>query len=143
MGRARKLEIVPREWDADAERLLADLWDDPRDGAPHYDVLQLRADVTAGHCQLYGVSEADRLVAVFVLRIDQIGAELEFCVVAAAGGCPGIDLTANVVPVIQAWARDNGAHYVRVHTDRPGMLRKLGKLGFAMSEYVVRWRAAA
>lgn len=54
----------------------------------------------------------------------------DFVIPVAGARLPGTDLTAVVLPVLEGVAAQCGAARVRVHTFRPGLARKLSRMGY-------------
>ncbi|WP_293762599.1 hypothetical protein [uncultured Aquitalea sp.] len=80
---------------------------------------------------LFAVEQGGRDVAAFVLRWE--GPE---CVVVAAGGSlPGVSLLDVILPHIE---KNSQAEFVRIHSARPGMARKLAQHGYGVAEIVYR-----
>ena len=111
-------------WSAAAEKLLAG----HESGA---DLSAIRDDVIAGRATLIEVTQSGGLVGVAVLRID--GHE---GVIVSAAGRAAVDLTAIVLPELEA--RFIGVDSMRIHTARPGMVKKLQRQGYQFAEVVLR-----
>lgn len=118
------LTIEPREWSPAVAALLARAF-------THGDPEVIGADVRDGRAGLFAVCQGDTLGAVFVLRIDGD----EGVIVAAAGGVPGVDLTADVLPHVERMF--SGVRRIRIHTSRPGMAKKLTRQGYGAAEIVL------
>ncbi len=99
-----------------------------------YPLYDLARDVDAGQCTLFNVNSGDEHVASFVLRFD--GEEI--VIVAAGGYLPGLSLYETITPFIERLAKACGAKYLRGHTRRAGIGRKMEKVGFTLSEWVYR-----
>ena len=121
------LTVGPCDWSEPAARLIAM-------AVQHAAPLEIRNQVQSGVASLFGVQVGGELAAVFVLRVDRDSLGSEGVIVAAAGRVPGVDLTAVVLPHVEAMFRDCRA--VRIHTARPGMARKLVRAGYRPSEIV-------
>jgi hypothetical protein len=71
----------------------------------------------------------------FVLRVDRQACKNVGVVVAAGGGVAGVDLTMTIMPHIEKMFY--GCQGIRVHTARAGLVRKLEKMGFMSTEFVL------
>ncbi|BBF85398.1 hypothetical protein DLM_1782 [Aquitalea magnusonii] len=82
-------------------------------------------------CKLFAVEHDGADVAAFLLRW-----ESSECVIVAAGGSlPGVSLLDVIVPHIE---RNCRADFVRIHSARPGIARKLARHGYGVAEVVYR-----
>ncbi len=98
-----------------------------------------RAQIEAGGLKaLTAESDDGEHVGTVLVRTEAGDLGKEFVIVAAAGSYEGLDLTAAILPALERLARDEGCVTVRVHTMRPGLVRKLGRMGYATSEIVMR-----
>lgn len=99
----------------------------------HASADDLRRQLQRG-AMLYDVSVDGRRIGCYLLRRDgQDGV-----VVAAAGDGGGeVDLVAAILPLIEAQLSD--CHGIRVHTSRPGIVRRLAAAGFEPRE-IVLWK---
>lgn len=119
------LTVEPCEWSAQVADVLARAF-------THGNTHDLGRDVRDGRAALFGVRQGGELAgAWFVLRIDGD----EGVIVAAAGAVPGVDLVADVVPEIEGMFR--GVRRIRIHTSRPGMVKKLARQGYGAAEVVL------
>lgn len=124
-----KLVIAPGGWSDAVAELLAD-------SKQHATIADLRLQVETGRAQLFEIrDDAGQLVATFILRVDQHAAGAEGVVIAVASRCRGIDMTAAIIPVIERLFIN--CKTMRIHTARPGMVRKLARLGFEAREMVL------
>lgn len=73
-------------------------------------------------------------VGTVAVRID----DDELVLIAAGGGGPGIDLYRWFTPMLEDIARSLKIQWVRAHSSRPGIWRKLERQGFAEAERVFR-----
>lgn len=128
MDRQKELTIKVAPWSPEAAAALAL-------ALPFADVAELQTQVEHG-AVLYAVEHAGAAVAWYVLRVELGPDSDEGVIVAAAGDLPGVDLTAAVVPVIEK--QFIGCKTLRFHTARPGMARKMARLGYAAGEIVLR-----
>lgn len=126
-----QVSIAPRAWNAAAAGLLA--------GHETPAVLaSFRADVEAGAAQLLHIEdEAGALLCAVLIRIDDDPEGPEGVIVSAAGRA-GFDLTAECLGAIEA--RFKGVAGFRIHTKRPGLVRKLQRQGYGAAELVLRKR---
>lgn len=72
-------------------------------------------------------------VLAYLLRVDETPHGAEGVIVAAAGSLPGVDLTGRVLPFIESRL---DCDWLRIHTARAGLGRKLQKQGYAVREAV-------
>lgn len=124
------MTIDPAVWSDDAGQVLAA-------AVSHASVEDIRRQVEAG-AALFQVTAKGAVVGYYVLRVDKLSAGCEGVLVAAAGRIPGVDLTAALVPVIER--QFIGCVSMRVHTNRPGLVKKLAAQGYGGAEIVVRKR---
>lgn len=97
-------------------------------------VENIAAQVKTERAALFWVHADGAELGAFVLRVDTPPSGAEGVVVAAAGELRGVDLTAFLLPTIEAMFK--GCKRVRVHTRRQGMAAKLARLGFGIQEAV-------
>jgi hypothetical protein len=121
-----RLTIGPAQWGPDAERLLPAALA----GATLAD---LRNQVENG-AQLFHICAGAAVVVALVLRVDHTATGSEGVIVAASGGLAGVDLVASCMPAIEA--QFSGVSRYRIHTARPGLVRKLAKQGYGPREIV-------
>lgn len=98
-------------------------------------VPELERQVRDGVAQAWGVTVGDRLACALVLRVDHTAAGSEGVIVAAAGGEPGVDLTRDVLPAVEQLF--SGVRAIRIHTARPGLMKKLARQGYQGAEVVL------
>lgn len=127
---AGQIEVIPLEPGAAAFAALAPALDDEALFAGNM------AWALDG-CQLFGVVDGGSQVGAFALRYQGWPGGSEAVVVAGAGRWRGGSLLATVLPHIEATA---GADFVRIHTGRPGLIKKLIQQGYEVSEVVLRKR---
>jgi hypothetical protein len=126
-----QLTLKTASWDLAAQNALAA-------AVPNCSVLDLKAQIDDDGAQLFTVSNDQKIVAYYVLRIDQLIEHSEGVIIAAAGMCEGVDLTAEVLPVIEK--QFIGCKYIRIHTARPGLVKKLTNSGYNPLEFVmIKW----
>lgn len=116
-----------REWSAADDELI-------RPALQHANPSEIRFQVEHEGAELWHVEHESEVIAAYVLRVD-VGPEgAEGVIVAAGGALAGIDLTAQVLPVIEGMFQ--GCRAVRIHTARPGMAKKLARQGYQLRELV-------
>lgn len=126
------LKVIAGEWNAQAAFWLLDACDDT------YTLDALAYDVQRGACSVFHVFDGQIQVAAFVLRLDGI----DLVVVAAGGYLPHSSLYELITPYVEKLARENGAKFLRGHTDRRGVGRLMENAGWQLSEYVYRKEVA-
>jgi hypothetical protein len=89
------------------------------------------------HCRLYEVRCGAEVVARFALETVPRSRGVEGVIVAAAGGLPGADLVADVLPLIECEFPQE-VTTMRVHTVRPGLVKKMKRQGWQVAAYVLR-----
>jgi hypothetical protein len=72
-------------------------------------------------------------VLAYLLRVDETPHGSEGVIVAAAGSMPGVDLTGRVLPYIESQL---DCDWLRIHTARAGLGRKLQQQEYAYRETV-------
>jgi len=82
------------------------------------------------------VNDREQVAAAFVLRVDRLACRTIGVIVAAAGAEPGIDLTRSVVPYIEQHMF-YGCDAISMHTERPGLVRKMAGLGYRVAEIIL------
>lgn len=73
-----------------------------------------------------------------LLRIDYLPGAVEGVIVAAGCNVPGVDLVADVLPAVERMF--GGVDAIRVHTARPGLVKKLRASGYEAVEVVLKKR---
>ena len=126
---AAQVEIRRAEWSEAAARTLAD-------AIPFGTPEDLRRQIDIEGAQLFEVIAERGRVGFYLLRVDRSAEGCEGVLVAGAGALHGVDLIAAIVPQIERQFR--GCYGMRVHTARPGLARKLAKLGYGAGEIVLR-----
>lgn len=102
---------------------------------------RIKRDLDAGKSVLLNCFAADgRRVGVTVYRIEDHDLGRELVSIASFGSDGGADLTREVLPMVEAVARSKGCVSVRLHTMRAGLIRKLLKDDYFVSEVVLRKR---
>lgn len=106
-----------------------------------------RCDTTAGAQSLaelcrrgiaFEVTAGGRRVGAYTLEMADHDAARVAWIMAAAGGMPGIDGVASLLPVIEAQAVLLGATQLGVVTRRAGLVKKLRRHGFAVTGVMLR-----
>lgn len=88
--------------------------------------------------RLFAVTdETGAAVVALFLRIDELTERKEGVIVGAGGGLSGVDLTAEVLPGIEDIFRQAGCTSMRIHTERTGLVKKLAKQNYTLSEIVL------
>ena len=90
-------------------------------------------DAAMCNAQLFEVVYCGAVVGRYALRTVDHANGREIVVVAAAGGLPGVDLVASVLPNIEK--QGAGADRMTLRTRRPGLVRKLKKQGWVLDAY--------
>ncbi|MCW3478960.1 hypothetical protein OL229_05195 [Neisseriaceae bacterium JH1-16] len=103
----------------------------------HDDTLGGDVGAALAGCDLYTVHQGEHAVCAFALRSEQAPAGREVVVVGAGGKAAGFSLTEIVLPHIE---ETSGAEFVRIHTARPGMVKRLRAQGYEAVEVVMRKR---
>jgi hypothetical protein len=88
--------------------------------------------------RLFEVRDQGEPIAAFVLRVDREATRTVGVIVAAGGALSGVDLTAAILPQIEAMFY--GCDTIRLHTERAGLVKKLGAQGFALAEIILEKR---
>lgn len=94
------------------------------------------AQVQSGAACLFHVIDGAAVVGRYVLRVDQLGDSAEGVVVCAWGEWRGGALLPVVLPYIEKQFR--GVSALRIHSARPGMIRRLAAIGYQPQEIVMR-----
>lgn len=124
----KSLTIVPALWSKAAASALSE-------AVPFASSDDLKAQVKAG-ASLFAVFCDAQPVGFYLLRVDQTESGAEGVLVAASGDLAGVDLTATLVPVIEK--QFTGCRSMRIHTARPGLARKLARMGYRAGEIILR-----
>lgn len=127
MASTQTLTIDRVEWSADLEALLL--------AAADGDIDEIRLQVGQG-AQVFDVRREGKRLAAFVLRVDWLTTGPQGVVVVAAGDGEGIDLTRTVLPHIERMFGPE-VKSMRIHTKRPGLVRKLVREGYGKPEWVL------
>lgn len=99
---------------------------------PFAPVEGIAAQVESGAALLFYVREGREMVGCYVLRVEG----REGVIVAASGNCAGVDLTQLLLAHVENQFIDVDA--LRIHTARPGMVRRLQAAGYTPQEFVMR-----
>lgn len=124
--------IVPGRLDAEARAAYARAFDARTDTTGGLGSLEAALD----GADLFEVVVAGATVARYALKALQRANGREVFVVAAAGGVPGVDLVASVLPYIEHQCAD--ADRITVNTRRRGLVKKLAREGWTIDSYVLR-----
>jgi len=122
-------------------------WDQPADdhlrrvplASPVMSLDYYEGLVVGGEANLAGVFTLEGWrVGTVCYQISGADMGVEYHILAAGGRLPGVDLFSATLPGIEALAREAGAGAVRIHTARPGMVKRLGGFGYDLSEVICR-----
>lgn len=120
-----QIEINPAAWSAHAAGVLSEVGN-----ADDY-----KAQVKRG-AKLFRVSEGENEIGFYLLRVDKNPSGAEGVLVAAVGRDKNNDLTEVILPVIER--QFFGCKSIRIHTQRPGLAKKLSRAGYGAAEMVLR-----
>lgn len=121
-----KVRIVPIVWDETAEIHLAKI-DNPTP------VSWYQNEVYCGRLAVFGIFYDGHRRATVCTR-NEGG---EFVIVAAAGRAD-FDLTSKILPLFEIIAHFNNCQTMRLHTARPGLVKKAEKMDWNFQEFVMR-----
>ena len=129
MARVEKVLTLARSrnWTAADDELI-------RPALQYATPAEVRYQVEAFGAELWHVMDGGEVIAAYVLRVDSGPDGDEGVIVAAGGKLAGFDLTANVLPHIEAMFKN--CKSVRIHTARQGMAKKLVGQGYRLQELV-------
>lgn len=102
----------------------------------NFDVENIKAQVVEDGASVYKVMRDQVLVGFFVTRIDSLKTHDEGVLVAATGFDNQADLTKTILPEIENKIF-SGCKSVRIHTARPGLIKKLSSGGYKPLEFVM------
>lgn len=97
--------------------------------------------VRSGEFTLLDVFEDGQRVGWTIYSIEENELGKEFLSVASYGKSnSGQDLSANIIPILEGLAKEKACKSIRLHTLRPGLVKKLSspEIGWFLSEYVMR-----
>lgn len=103
--------------------------------APAVDSLPAIAAQAENGAPLFRVAADGEAIGYYLLRVDYLPEGAEGVIVAAAGR-PGFDLAEMCLPYIEGQFK--GCKSLRVHTARPGLVRKLAGVGWRPMEFVMK-----
>lgn len=128
---AQKIELTLEAgpWCEKATELLAP-------ALPFVGVESVRDQVQAGVAVLFYVMHEGEKVGAYVSRVDHAGDIAEGVIVAAGGKLRGVDLAPLILP--EAEKQFRGVSAIRIHTARPGLVRRLVAAGYGPQEFVMR-----
>ncbi len=137
MGRRSPLQTLilrPMAWGEEAALFLT------RIGAtdPTISLEWFHRQVETDNLMIEGVWADEELIGAIFWRVETGDRGQEFVIVAASGELPGVDLIRSVLPTFETMARRAGTAFIRVHTARPGLVRRLGSMGYRPEEVVLR-----
>lgn len=127
---------MPAEWAEAAGALAGARVRPPADDPAGPDCYRIM--VERGDAIVLRVERADAPAGYIVARVETFDEGRELVIVAAAGGAPGADLTAETQPLLEAVARRAGCRSMRCHTVRPGLMAKLERHGWRPAETIMR-----
>lgn len=122
-----ELKALNVAWNDEAEDLL-------KRASHNCDVLDLKNQVEQG-ASLFELSVDDVLIGYYILRVDHLANWSEAVFVAGAGSHPTIDVTTAAVLLVEKQVI--GCKFLRIHTSRPGIVKKIVKLGYQPQEFIM------
>lgn len=123
---SEEISIEPGPWSQDAEFWLGRVSQDAT-------LDELKNQSEAGVCQVVYVRRDGRVAGAVLMRIDVTSTGAQGVMVAAAGD---LDLMPVCMPHLEKMFR--GVNSIRVHTARPGLVKKLTAMGYKPTEIVLR-----
>jgi len=99
------------------------------------DIGDIRFQTDHGAVLFEVLDDGGDLAAAYVLRVDRQVGRTVGVVVAAGGSLPGVDLTESIMPHIET--QFYGCDAIRLHTERVGLVKKLGRQGFKTAEIIL------
>lgn len=121
----KALTIHAARWTAETEHLIAKALTDAT-------VEDIKRQTESGNAKLFSVCDEDaEIVAAFVLRVDAQVNKNVGVVVAAGSEEKDLDMTAAMMPYIETMF--TGCQSLRVHTARPGLVKKLCRLNWKVA----------
>lgn len=123
-----QLTITAQDWTQHAADLLAA-------AVPNCSILDIKQQIDDEHAQLFRVDKGFQFIGYYVLRIDYLTEHNEGVIIAAVGKDSSIDLTLEIIPAIEK--QFIGCKFLRIHTARPGLVKKLNAIGFNPLEFVM------
>ncbi|WP_269526500.1 hypothetical protein [Coraliomargarita parva] len=97
----------------------------------------LEKQVQSGECTLAGVFEEGQEVGWTIFKVIEEDHGRELLSVASRGNSKS-DLSNEIIPILEDIARQYGCRSIRLHTMRTGLVQKLIKLDWFVSEVVMR-----
>lgn len=130
----KEITIRHVEWCEEAIDALSVLPTNPKyDTSGGYERIEAMRDAGA---QLFRVTSGDEIIMWYVLGVDKYKDGCEGCVMAAVGGAEGIDITRQVLPLIEN--QFVNCRTVQIVTKRKGLVEKLSKQGYHCDGYIMR-----
>ena len=126
MAHDKEIRIEAGGWGADVEPWLAQ-------ALATATLQDLKAQHQAG-ASLFRVLHQGQTVGAFLLRVDTKPQGSEGVIVAAAAHLQGVDMIATVMPVIESMFQ--GVRSIRYHTQKPELVRKMARMGYAAQEVI-------
>jgi hypothetical protein len=133
MNNLGKAVLQFSEWDAYAEACARSI---PHD-SPLVHVDNIKKRVLAGEWQVWKCIYEGKVSGIIVYQIEDLGAGRELVMIAAyvnARVCTTLDF----IEYAEGVGRALGCKQVRIHTSRPGIIKKADALGFRVSETILR-----
>ena len=124
----QQLKSESVEWNDEAAELL-------KSAAHNCTIDDLKDQVGYG-ASLFRLTVNDELLGYYILRIDHLKYWSEAVYVAGAGKNSDFDLPK--LSVLMAEKQIQNCKYLRIHTARAGVVRKLTQLGYKPEEFILR-----
>lgn len=125
---SQELIINDCDWCDQAQEMLAA-------AVPNASVLDIKQQVDDEGAQLFSVSRDGVIIGYYVLRVDYLVEHCEGVIIAATAYGKDIDLTVEVLPSIEQQFK--GCKFIRIHTARAGLVKKLAASGYMPLEFVM------
>lgn len=123
----QELTIAKTPWTPQAQKMLAA-------AVPNCSVFDLKEQVDNG-ASLFSLANNSEIIGYYVLRIDHLIEHSEGVIIAAVGNVAELDLTLAALPLIEK--QFIGCKYIRIHTARAGLVKKLSAAGYQPLEFVM------
>lgn len=125
------IAFFPIKWCSDAAQKFAPLM------TCLHGIAGLREDVICGSAVLYSVRIDAEQVGYFVGRVDILAGGNEYVLIVAAGANPRrVSLVDLILPQVEELARRKDCKAIRIHSTRPGLIKKMVKRGYSAREIV-------
>ena len=127
---------IEREWSQLHEAALApSMIAHPVEG-----LADIERSVDNGRAAVFTLYRGSERIGSAACMIQAFAGGREFVIVAAGASNLGRSLIPEVLPTLEEFAVENGCDFVRVHTRRPGLVRRLTAAGYDAGETVLRKR---